>query len=139
MRRAVIALGLILVVGGLALAQEGNDEGFPNESRIYFRTLYATRVFQHPLGYKVDYRTRDGRIAEVYLPIEWFSDAAGIGELIFDQSRAVPFMHVFYSAGEFSHVRLYLHTRVDHISNGRLSSSEDFTDEFSVETPTFVW
>ena len=75
----------------------------------------------------------------MYLPIEWFTDAASIGELIFDQSRAVPFMHVFYDEGEFSHVRLYLHTRVDHISYGRLSSSEDFSEEFSVESPTFVW
>lgn len=131
--RLIRLLSLVLLVGlvaGIAAAQEQDSE----EGSLFAVTIPIERVYPHRLGYEVVYAKSDLYPGVAYLPGRWFTGAAGKGEIIAVQNSAVPYMTVYYRNGEFSHVRLYVHTSRSHSSWGVLRSGVDLTEEFSVET-----
>lgn len=126
--RNFVVLGLLLgllVVSAAPVSAEMSD--------IYIKTVYVERVYTHRLGYKVDYNISNFRMAEVYIPHTWFTPA-GQAEIVYANSRSVPYMQVVYRGGEFSHVRLFVHRSSGHQSWISLPDSEEATRKFQDST-----
>ena len=106
---------IILLVVVLAIFTQGthlfaqNSSSVRDESGFYFFTVPIEKIYLYRLGYIVLYRTNSNRIAQTYIPHEWFSKMGGPGELIYLYSGTEwPTLTVYYEYGEFSHVRLRL-------------------------------
>jgi hypothetical protein len=98
MKRATIVLVLIAIVS-LGLAAES--------SAYYPVRVDVVKVFSHADGFRVIYRKGSADIAAVYLPARWFI-SGGKAELVRDHDSSFPYMTVFYKAGKFDHLRLYV-------------------------------
>ncbi len=123
---------VLLLVCAVSIASAAQDP------RIYVQTLYIERVYPTTLGYRIDYRLPSSlMLASAYLPIEWFGTPNSIARIVYQQDRSVPFINIFWTDGEVSHVVLYVHRDFNHISWGSLQSTEDLRTRFSVERPTF--
>ena len=97
------------------------------------------RIYNHSLGYKVVYVKSDASLHVIYLPKEWFLVAAQTGvepkaEIIAGRDSSYPYFSVFWEDGKFSHIRLYLNRDLRHESWGDMDTTQDLTEEFTVET-----
>lgn len=124
MKKAILLL--VVLVAGLVAATAA-------ESDLYVRTLYIEKVFQHELGYKIEYRrTSSIYLAEAYFPIEWFSGAAAQAQVIYTEDASVPYVNIYWEGTEFSHLRLYVHPNFNHLSWGTLRNEENLEEKFNV-------
>jgi hypothetical protein len=75
-------------------------------------------------------------MARAYIPMEWFVDSAGRGEIItLPKGKTWPSMSVYYKEGEFSHVRLYVHRSPAHQTWGIIPQNVNIDSRFEdVET-----
>jgi len=105
------------------------------QSEFHVFTFQVERVFSHRAGFIVMYRIGN-RMATAYLPLEWFTAAAGKGEVLnLPRGNAWPSMSVFYRNGEFSHVRLSVHPALSHPTWGFLPQTANIDYRFeNVET-----
>jgi hypothetical protein len=126
---AILFIFLVIPASAFAQEQDASDE-----SDLLAVTVYVQRVYPHSLGYKVIYNRSDLYPGEVYLPGRWFTVADGKGAVIPTSHRSAPYMTVFYEAGEFSHVRLFVQQNRNHPTWGTLPGGEDLSDEFAVES-----
>jgi hypothetical protein len=118
---------LAFVLGGLApvLAQEDN------KSDYYYVNVPIDKVYPYRRGYVITYRKGVNQQVRAYLPVEWFSDAAGKGELIYQGTGADwPHLTVYYKNGEFSHVRLYLRRDRGHETWGNVPLEVNIDEKF---------
>lgn len=129
MKRIAIVLCLLVVLGGFLRAQSQTG----NESSLFVKTIYVERVYPHQLGYMVTYVGSDLQLQRLYIPIEWFGNAAGKAEIVYGTDRAFPYLDIYWEDGEFSHLRLYVQRSLDHITWGAISQTEDWSDEFEVD------
>ncbi len=121
-----VAIFVSLVLLILVLAAQASAD----EPRLYVRTIPLERVYTHSAGYKVVYRSSRLETVETYIPARWFEQGAGIGELVFTQRRAAPYMQVHYKNGEFSHVRLFVRSNTAHPSWGLLPNRPEVRERF---------
>ena len=102
------------------------------ESEFYYVNVAVERIFPYRSGYVVLYRVGANRMARVYLPYEWFSEAAGRGEVVtLPRGNNWPSMSVFYRDGEFSHVRLFIHWWKGHPTWGNLPLNVNLNEHFA--------
>ncbi|MFP4483911.1 MAG: hypothetical protein ACLFO1_03555 [Spirochaetaceae bacterium] len=132
--RIALLIVLLALVTGLAAAQQAADL-IDNRSNLFVRTVFLDTVYTHRRGFKVTYTADDYARQEVYLPQGWFTRAGSQGQLVSTHSDAAPYMDVFYSNGEFSHVRLYVPADRNHIAWETLEE-EGVAENFNVETVT---
>jgi len=132
LKRAILILAALLFLGVSIGA-------FAVESEYYARTVYIEKVFPHRLGYKIYYTNSKLDLVEVYLPHSWFLQSSSTskgemakGELVTGNDSSYPYMIVFWKAGKFSHVRLFLKRDMNDISYGTLSG-ENIDDKFNVQ------
>lgn len=126
MKKVLLVLVLFALIGaGTAFAQD---------SSLYVRTIYITKVYPHNLGYKVIYSTGTFEQEEAYIPLEWFKSTNGKGMIIYGDDPGYPYMSVYWENGEFSHVKLYVNKSINHVSWGSLNTDVDLTEEFNVES-----
>jgi hypothetical protein len=133
MKKIIVArvFAAILAAGSPLFAQQDSREG--QESEFYYINISLEKVFPYRAGYIVQYRKGGsvGRLATTYLPMEWFTYAAGKGEIIgLPRGRGWPSMSVYYKNGEFSHVRLYVHPVYTHSTWGAVPQSVNIDDRF---------
>jgi len=116
MKKIILLVVLAVLIQGLSLfAQESKYK----ESDYYYYNIPIERIYAHRLGYVIVYRKGVNQFTRTYLPIEWFTDTAGKGEIITILSgKEWPSMTVYYNQGEFSHVRLRLRRGRAHESWG---------------------
>jgi hypothetical protein len=126
--RNFVLLGLLLGIFAVNSAPV-----FAEMSDTYITTIFVERVYNHRLGYKVDYNISNFRIGEVYIPHTWFTPA-GQAEIVFVNSQSAPYMQVVYRNGEFSHVRLFVHRSPGHPSWRSLQDSEEVAQRFQATT-----
>lgn len=121
MKRFLLVMSFCFLAGSLAplFAQEGSDE---QKSEYYYVNVPIEKVYPYRRGYVVEYRKGSiGSRAYVYLPMEWFHTSAAKGEYIpTGTGTAWPYLAVYYKAGEFSHVRLYVRRDLRHETWGNL-------------------
>jgi hypothetical protein len=118
MKKVFLIALMALVIGGANLlfaqnnAQGGNspeDKKFENESEFYYYSVPIEKIYSYRLGYVVLYRRGANRLARTYVPQEWFNKPDGKADLItLGTGKAWPYLSVYYKAGEFSHIRLYV-------------------------------
>ena len=128
MKRLILAMFVVLLIlSATASAQEA--------SRPFVRTFYLDALFEHREGWMVTYRTGDLRLAETYIPAEWFMTAGGRGEMIYTHSANAPYMDVYWLNGEFSHVRLFVPVNRNHSAWRVLPSASGVSERFAVDEP----
>jgi hypothetical protein len=123
---------IVLLVFGVTLFASAQ------ETEIYVKTLYIERIYPTSLGYRIDYRRESSMLlATSYVPLDWFGGPAAKARLINERSRNVPFVSVYYKDGEFSHLVLFVHPNIQHVSYGRLQLTDENRAEFDIEEPDF--
>jgi hypothetical protein len=135
MKKTILFVLICFAISGMVpLAAQENASSSGGDSRksdYYFVTVHIEKVYPYRKGYAVSYRQGINKLATVYLPIEWFHDAASKGELIYLHSgNDWPHLTVYYKEGEFSHVRLYLRKERGHPTWGNVPLDVNLDDRF---------
>ena len=129
----------LFTLGTPVFAQRAPEDSV---SDYYYLKVHIEMIWPHRGGYVVQYRRGGFRgTGRAYLPLSWFSTAAAKGEIIsLPRGNAWPTMAVYYREGEFSHVRLYVHSSPAHQTWGTLPQNADINHFFEgVETINLVW
>ncbi|MDR1318592.1 MAG: hypothetical protein LBJ90_03130 [Treponema sp.] len=102
-----------------------------HESEYYVNTVFLEKVYPYQVGYVLQYRKGINQMARLYIPYEWFTEAAGRAELVtLPPGANWPYLTVFYKDGEFSHIRLYLHRSKAHETWGNVPLGVNINDRF---------
>jgi hypothetical protein len=106
------------------------------KSEYYYINLTLEKIWPYRAGYIVQYRKGFNRVGRLYLPSEWFTNAASKGEIILlPPGGNWPSLTVYYKNGEFSHVRLYVHRWNSHWTWGSVPQDVNIDDRFdNIET-----
>jgi hypothetical protein len=110
---------------------------FAEESDMFVKTMPITKVYTHRLGFKVLYLKNDLDFAEFYVPLEWFDSAGGKGVIVRGVDPSYPYFSIFWKAGKFHSVKLYVHKDLQHESWGSLTLSPDISEKFDIDEPEF--
>ena len=122
-------LTVLLVAGSPVFAQA--DQQRASDSEFYYKNVTLERIYPYRNGYAVQYRRGLNRLEMAYLPLEWFTGAAGKGEIItLPAGKGWPSLTVYYKNGEFSHVRLYIHHMASHQTWGTIPQNVVIDDRF---------
>lgn len=129
-RVLILTVLLFLVFSGLLFAED---------SEYFVKSVPIAKVYTHNLGYRIVYQKSDLNFGVFYVPNRWLtmSDSgteAPKAELFTGITPAYPYFSIFWKNGEFSHIRIYLHRSLSHISYGDLENPADFNDEFDIDT-----
>jgi len=133
MKRFIIAVIVLVSLGGgsLAFAQSAQSQGV--ESDLTYINVSLERIWAHRLGYVVQYRRAGigGRVARVYIPADWFMSGDGRAQIVaLPQGPSWPSMSVFFRGGEFSHVKLYVHRSPLHQTWGSVPMATNIDAQF---------
>jgi hypothetical protein len=128
-----VLVGLVLSSAAPLFAQQFSEG---HESEFFYVIASIEKIYPYEKGYVIQYRRGVNQMARVYLPMEWFTEAAGKGELVtLPPGKNWPYLAVYYKAGEFSHVRLYIHRSKAHETWGNVPLNVNIDDRFeNVET-----
>jgi hypothetical protein len=103
-------------------------------STFYYINVPIEKVYPHRLGYVVSYRKSGNELARAYMPMEWFTESAGKGEVLkMGTGTEWPYLTVFYKDGKFSHVRMHVRKDFAHETWGNLPQGTQIDDRFKVE------
>ncbi|MDR0689068.1 MAG: hypothetical protein LBG08_02210 [Spirochaetaceae bacterium] len=136
MKKFLVILILVAVCGGIMpIAAQQNTQTDNKKSEYYYVTVPVEKIYPYRKGYVIAYRKGINQLARAYLPMDWFTDAAGKGELIYmGPGTSWPYLMVYYKNGEFSHVRLYVRRERSHETWGNIPLNINIDDRFeSVE------
>jgi hypothetical protein len=123
-----VLMGVLFASSAPLFTQQISKE---HESEYFYVNVTVEKIYPYDKGYVVAYRKGVNQMAMVYLPLEWFTGAAGKGELVtLPRGKNWPSLTVYYKAGEFSHVRLYLHPVKSHESWGHIPLNVNIDDRF---------
>jgi hypothetical protein len=90
-------------------------------SEYYYESVSLEKVYPTKFGYILQYRKNVSKIGRMYIPVDWFTDAAGKAELItLPPGKGWPSVTVYSKNGEFSHLRLYVHRWRNHQTWGNV-------------------
>jgi hypothetical protein len=102
-----------------------------HESEFFVVNVSVEKLYPYRKGYVVQYRKGVNQMANVYLPGEWFTNAASQGEMLWLlPGKSWPSLSVYYKNGEFSHVRLYAHRWRGHQTWGNIPLNVNIDDRF---------
>jgi hypothetical protein len=131
MKKLCFALVFLFVFGALTplFAQKVSSE---HESEYYYKNVPVERIYTYRAGYVVMYRKGGAhQLGRAYIPGEWFHETAGRAELVnLPPGTNWPSMTVYYKAGEFSHVRLFVHKWKGHTTWGIVPQTTNIDDRF---------
>ena len=127
MKKIIFVLLSLFLVTTAVFAQQ--NTATVRQSELYYVNFPIERIYTHPLGYVVEYRSGTFRTFTTYIPHDWFVGTAGKGEVITLRGGEWPSMTVFYERGEFSHVKLRLRERA-HRSWGVLPMGYNLDERF---------
>ena len=128
MKKALFAvlLGLILSTGSFLFAQSSTKE-----SDFYYVSTPIEKIYTHRNGYVISYRKGVNQMARVYIPMDWFTDPTGKADLVsLGTGSAWPHLAIYYNAGEFSHIRLYVRRDRSHETWGVVPFNVDLDEYF---------
>jgi hypothetical protein len=127
MKKLIIVLFfMVLITPVFAQNNSGNIA-----TDMYYFNVPVERIYPSGDGYIVQYRKGINQIGIIGIPNEWFTEAGGRAELMkLPSGNNWPTMSVFYKAGQFSHVRLYVHQKKGHSTWGSLPQGTDVSRYF---------
>jgi len=130
MKKLTVAaiFAVFLVIGSSVFAQDNRKE---QQSEYYYKNITLEKIYPYRNGYIVQYRRGINTIDKAYLPMAWFTNSAGRGEIItLPQGKAWPSLSIYYKNGQFSHVRLYVHHVSTHQTWGVIPQNVDIDSAF---------
>jgi hypothetical protein len=102
-----------------------------HESEYFYKNVFVEKIYPYRIGYVLQYRKGVNQMARLYIPYDWFTEAAGRAELVtLPPGANWPYLTVFYKNGEFSHVRLYIHRLKAHETWGNVPLNVNIDDQF---------
>ncbi|GAB1481636.1 hypothetical protein MASR2M78_04510 [Treponema sp.] len=132
----VFALCALVSVLPLAAQDAGTEkkQSGENWSEFYYVNVPIEKVYPHRLGYVVTYRKQGSVLGQAYLPMKWFTEPAGRGDLLKIHSGATwPYLSIYYKDGKFAHARLLVRADLSHQSWGNLPQGTDIDSRFDIE------
>jgi len=126
MKKVLFVLVVLAVVSPI-FAQ---NNAFNERSDLYYMNVRVERIYPSGDGYIVQYQRSNGLFATVGIPMDWFNAAGKAEILLLPPGKNWPTMSVFYNAGEFSHVRLYIHRMKGHATWGIVPQGADLSRFF---------
>jgi len=128
MKKIILLVGLVVLIQGAFLFAQTS---FSKESEFYYFNVAIEKIYTHRLGYMVIYRKGVNQMTRTFLPIEWFTEMGGRGEISpLGAGNEWPSMSVFYRNGEFSHVKLFLRRSRAHETWGVVPLNADIDHLF---------
>ena len=119
---------VLMVAGSPVFAQEDKHK---HDSEYYYKNVTLERIYPYDFGYVIQYRRGINRMELAYLPLEWFTNPAGKGEIVtLPRGQAWPSLTVYYKNGEFSHIRLYVHPMASHHTWGTVPQNANIKSRF---------
>ena len=131
-----VAFVALFITGAMLFAQDDKEdngkEKKKNESEYYYKNISLEKIYPYRNGYVVQYNRGIGKkMGMAYIPMAWFTDSAGKGEIVsLSKGSAWPSLSVYYKDGEFSHVRLYVHRSPNHQTWGVIPQNINLDDRF---------
>jgi hypothetical protein len=127
MKKLIIVLFfLALITPVFAQKNSGN-----NPTDMYYYNVPVEKVYPSGSGYVIQYRKGVNQIGVIGIPNEWFTEAGGKAELMkLPAGKNWPTLSVFYKAGKFDHLRLYIHQKKGHSTWGNIPQGFDVTRYF---------
>ena len=117
--------------GASLFAQEQKKESKWKESEYYYYNVPIEKIYSHRLGYVVLYLKGESQLARTLIPIGWFTDSKGKGDLIgIRGGKEWPSMSVYYKGGEFSHLRLRVRVNHSHPTWGFVPLNVNLDEQF---------
>jgi len=130
MKKVIILLFVLAVVSPM-FAQAPNYSSANVDSNLYYFNVKVERIYPSGEGYIVQYQRSNGQIGTVGIPMEWFNAAGKAELLLLPTGKNWPTMSIFYDAGEFLHVRLYIHRVKSHSTWGIVPQGANLDRYFS--------
>ena len=131
MKRAVLVLFAVILFGiALPLFAEYTVQG----EDVYPVYRHIAMIYAHRLGYKIVFIRGNSEFGVVYVPLDWFGKAGGMGEIVWGDERSYPAFTAFYVDGEFHHIRLYLKRNLSDPTWAVLRASSEEQARFDVDT-----
>ena len=127
MKKTII---ILLVLCGLALGLYAENI----ESTLYYKSYPISLVTPSTDGYRIIYMKSNLQYHVFYAPMEWFLGSANKGEVLYGNGKIYPYFTVYWEDGQFSHIKLYLHSNKHHTSWGDMPQG-DYSDKFDVSEP----
>ncbi|MDR2178331.1 MAG: hypothetical protein LBP20_09885 [Treponema sp.] len=128
MKKIFFVLAVFILFSAASLFAQNIPQG--KESEYFYYNVPIERIYPYRKGYVVKYR-RGTKLGTTYFPREWFTEASSKGVLlILNPGPVMPYFSVYYRAGEFSHVKLYVHRNRGHASWGNIPAGVDLDEHF---------
>jgi hypothetical protein len=123
-----VIFAVLVAASSPLFAQTVKEE---NASEYYYVNILLEKIYPYRNGYVLQYRKGLNQIDRLYIPMEWFTNSAGKGELVtLPPGTAWPSLSVYYKGGEFSHIRLYVHRRASHQTWGTIPQNVNLDSRF---------
>ncbi len=130
MRRNLVPLAALLLLGSIAYAQEAKQPD------VFAKTVDIGKIYTHPLGYRILYLRSTLDWGEMYVPMTWFKwSGVGKGEVVWGNDPAYPYLVIYWVDGKFANIRLFLRSDPTDISYGVLDPTIDLSKQFDVQEP----
>jgi|TergutMp193P3_1026864.scaffolds.fasta_scaffold190537_2 hypothetical protein len=147
--KKLIVITIFLAVISPVFAQDIPDD---KKSNMYYVNVQIERIYPTSQGYLIRYLKSNGEMGSVGIPNEWFTEAqsansepdtgaVGVSRLYIPAGRAEiialppggawPSMSIFYRDGNFSHVRLYVHRNMSHVTWSYVPQGTDLSRFFT--------
>ena len=143
-KKCVLALFLVFAAAFLS-AQEGDyqeqayaeESGGSGELDLSYVNLPIVKIYNHPRGYYILYRTTDLRVGRLYVPWEWIADHRAF--FFPTKSHIDPYVSYVTNNGEFFQLRINAPADVRHSTWGEATSNSVPDDNFDVDEPVLVF
>ena len=139
-KKCVFVLALFVVAGALSAQEQpsysgnGSQGGYEEELDLYYFNLPIVKIFSHPRGYYILYRTSNLRIGEICVPWEWmdYRDQRAIYSSV--PSHTSPYISYITNNGEFFQIKIHGAADPRHSTWGRISSERVPDGRFDADT-----
>jgi len=132
-RKILIVLVLLSFITVFA---QSNNVDSPN---VYYVNVPIERIYATNEGYIIQFLKDSRSLGTVGIPLEWFSGAAGKADIVrLPSATNWPSLSIFYVDGEFSHVRIYIHTNRNHRTWGTIPQGTDVSGFFGDRQTLYI-
>ena len=128
MRKLVVCCVMVFLLAStlLSFSQQNTQD-------VFYKHAQIVKIYTHMLGYKVVYRKSNLRLGEFFVPMNWFKNSGGKGEIVWGSKPSYPYFSVFWVDGKFNHIRLYVVSNVNSHTWGVLEGGKELIEDFQIE------
>lgn len=114
-------------------AEQNAGEEDTAELDLYYFNLPIVKIFTHPRGYYILYRTSNLKIGKMYVPWEWmdFRDQRAIYDTV--RNGVAPYVSYVTNSGAFHQIRIHASGDLHHETWGVIGSSSVPDENFDID------